>query len=109
MAEVETLEDPGRATDAYSRKAQIFPKLTVEQIERAVPFGRREALPQGTVLFSRGDRSVDCFIILKGSIEIVDPSRDGEAIITVHEELNFTGELDLFNDRKILVGGRMGE
>jgi len=28
-------------------------------------------------------------------------------VITVHDARNFTGELDLFNDRKILVDGRM--
>ena len=28
--------------------------------------------------------------------------------MTVHAEHQFTGELDLFNDRAILVGGRMG-
>lgn len=108
MAEAETLLDAGRETDAYARSAHIFPKLTAEQIERTIPFGHREMLAKGTVLFSRGDRSVDCFMILAGSIEIMDPSRRGEAVITVHGEHNFTGELDLFNDRKILVSGRMG-
>ncbi|NIA71132.1 FAD-dependent oxidoreductase [Pelagibius litoralis] len=108
MVESKTVEDPGAATDAYARSAQIFPKLTAEQIERALPFGKREPLKKDTVLFSRGDRSVDCFIILEGNIEIIDPARDGETVITVHEASGFTGELDLFNDRKILVGGRMG-
>lgn len=28
--------------------------------------------------------------------------------MTVHAEHQFTGELDLFNERAILVGGRMG-
>jgi thioredoxin reductase (NADPH) len=28
--------------------------------------------------------------------------------MTIHGEHGFTGELDLFNDRAILVGGRMG-
>ncbi|WP_420345360.1 FAD-dependent oxidoreductase [Pelagibius sp.] len=109
MVETSTLEPAGNQTSAYTRRAQIFPTLNQEQIDRALPFGIRESLAKGTVLFSRGDRSVDCFIILKGCIEIIDPLSDGEAVITVHGTHNFTGELDLFNGRKILVGGRMGE
>ncbi len=108
MVESKTVEDAGTPTDAYSRRAQIFPKLTAEQIDRALRFGKREKLKKNTVLFSRGDRSVDCFLILDGNIEIIDPAREGESVITVHEACGFTGELDLFNDRKILVGGRMG-
>ncbi len=98
-----------REGSAYARSAQIFPVLSDEQIDRCLPFGSRERLPEGAVLFRRGERTVDCFVILEGCVEIVDPaSKDGE-VITVHQRHGFTGELDLFNDRKILVDGRMGD
>ena len=108
MVDTTSIENVPAASDAYSRKAQIFPELTLDQIERARPFGREESLPKGAVVFSRGERSVDCFIILSGCIEIIDPSRTDDEVITVHHARNFTGELDLFNNRKILVDGRMG-
>jgi len=105
-------DEPGAAAGpaaglggAYARTEQIFPRLTDEQVGRCLPFGTRERLAAGTVLFSRGERTVDCFVVLDGAVEIVDPSSG--AVITVHGERNFTGELDLFNDRKILVDGRM--
>ena len=87
-----------------------FPQLSDEQIARAARFGTTEELQAGTVLFERGDRSVDCFVILAGCIEIYDHNGEGgrPRVFTVHRERNFTGELDLFNDREILVGGRMG-
>ena len=46
--------------------------------------------------------------MLKGDCEIIEHRRDGDKIITVHEQSEFTGEIDLFNDRQILVSGRMG-
>lgn len=95
-------------SDPYLRQDQTFPKLDDDQIERAKQFGSVEDLPKGDVLFERGDRTVDFFIILKGSIEIYEHRREGLNVITEHAERNFTGEVDLFNDRQILVGGRMG-
>lgn len=95
-------------SDPCLREAQTFPRLTAEQVGRAGAFGTAEDLPAGTVLFQRGDRTVDFFIVLQGHIEIYDPGPDGDRVITVHGERQFTGELDLFNDRLILVGGRIG-
>ena len=102
---------PLGASDPYQREAQTFPKLEPEQLERIASYGKVERLEQGTVLFERGERTVDFFAILEGNIEIIDvaESDDGEdEVITIHAERQFTGELDLFNDRKILVSGRMG-
>ena len=101
-----TAADP---TDPYERQAQTFPRLSEEQVARASAFGRVEDLPEGTVLFERGDRTVDFFLVHRGNIEIYEDGPDGGPnVFTVHAERQFTGELDLFNDRDILVGGRMG-
>ena len=94
--------------DPYQRTGQIFPTLTTAQIDLIRPFGKVQTLKKGAVLFERGERSVDFFVILKGFIEIYEHIADGTRVITVHREQQFTGELDLFNDREILVGGRLG-
>jgi thioredoxin reductase (NADPH) len=99
---------PVDPADPYARPAQTFPRLTDEQVERATDFGVVQALPKGTVLFDRGDRTVDFFIVLEGTIEIYEPSPTGPIVLTTLSENQFTGELDLFNDRENLVGGRMG-
>lgn len=62
----------------------------------------------GSVLFERGERGVDFFVVLDGHIEIYEYSLNQPKVIHVHGPQQFTGELDLFNRREILVGGRMG-
>ena len=58
-------------------------------------------------MFHRGERTVDFFLICAGEIAVIDHGDHGqENIVHVHRERQFTGELDLFNDRKILVSGR---
>ena len=94
-------------SDPYLRERQTFPKLTADQIDRAKRFGAVETLAQGTIVFDRGQRTVDFFIVLDGSIEIFEYRADGQNVFTVHGPSQFTGEVDLFNDREILVGGRM--
>ena len=108
-APANTVGTAANPSDPYLREAQTFPRLSSDQIARAGAFGTAEDLPEGTVLFERGDHTVDFFIVLRGQIEITEPAPDGgDRVITVHAEQQFTGELDLFNDRLILVGGRIG-
>jgi thioredoxin reductase (NADPH) len=100
---------PLGGTDPYDREAQIFPELDEDQIARVAAFGTTETVEAGTWLFRRGDRSADFFVIEDGSIEISGGAAEaGEDVVTVHGRRQFTGELDLFNDRAILVSGRAG-
>jgi len=101
--------EPVDPSDPYVRNVQTFPVLTLEQIERAKSLGQEEALPKGIILFERGERSVDFFIVLQGNIEIYEHRQHGLNVVTIHGEHQFTGEIDLFNSRQILVSGRMGE
>ena len=95
------------SSDPYARERQTFPRLTDEQLERLRAYACEEHPAPGTWLFERGQRGVDFFVVVDGAIEIVETRHGGdEAVITVHGPSQFTGELDLFNDRKILVGGR---
>jgi len=94
-------------TDPYAREAQTFPVLSPEMATRVAAFGTQETLSAGTLVFRRGERSVDFFFVLEGAIEIFDMTPEGAPnVFTVHAKHQFTGELDLFNDREILVSGR---
>jgi thioredoxin reductase (NADPH) len=74
---------------------------------RVARYGMEENLAKGTVVLHRGDRTVDFFFVLDGSIEIYEVDDQGhEHGVTVHGPHQFTGELDLFNDRQILISGR---
>ena len=108
-AAVAAPKNPVNTADPYEREAQTFPRLSADQVRRAQAFGRVEEQPKGAVLFRRGDRTVDFFLVLAGTVEIYEDGPDGAPhVFTVHGARQFTGELDLFNDRDILVGGRMG-
>ncbi|MES2445314.1 MAG: FAD-dependent oxidoreductase [Pseudomonadota bacterium] len=94
-------------SDPYARTAQTFPILNPAMTARVAAFGVAEDLPDGATLFERGERSVDFFLCTGGGIEILESDDEGERkVVHTHEPGQFTGELDLFNDRKILVTGR---
>lgn len=95
------------SSNPYNKPDRIFPALTDEQVACAQGFGRVETLPAGTLLFERGERNADFFLILEGQVEIYEHYNDDTHTITIHGKNQFTGELDLFNDRELLVSGRM--
>ncbi len=91
----------------YERESQTFPRLSTEMCERIAHYGETVTLAAGEVVFERGQRRVDFFLVLEGSIEIFDTVESGNPnVLTLHEDRQFTGELDLFNHREILVSGR---
>jgi CRP-like cAMP-binding protein len=90
------------------REAEAFPSLTADQVERVASFGVVQWLPRGTVLFEPGARRVDFFLVLDGSIEAYASRGTTQQVVHVYGEQQFTGELNLFNDRATLVGARMG-
>jgi thioredoxin reductase (NADPH) len=105
---------PGNAefdpTDPWMREAQTFPTLSPEIVARLMPYGAEETLSAGTPVFARGDRRVDFFVVIAGSIDIIDMDAHGLAILLrTHRARQFSGELTLFNDREILLSGRTGE
>jgi thioredoxin reductase (NADPH) len=96
--------------DPYAREAQTFPKLSEEMAARVASFGVEEPVAAGSLLFERGQRGVDFFLVLAGSIEVFETDVCGKIdVITVHTARQFSGEMDLFNDRQILVTGRARE
>jgi thioredoxin reductase (NADPH) len=90
------------------REAQTFPRLSPEMMDRVAGYGSAESLPAAAVLFERGERSVDFFVVVEGSIEMFDYDHHEPRVFVTLTPRQFTGELDLFNDRKVLVSGRTG-
>ena len=93
--------------DPYARTAQTFPRLSEEMSARVARYGVEERLPAGAHIFTRGERGVDFFVVLDGSIEIFDLDDYGRPnVFQTQGARQFTGELDLFNNREVLVSGR---
>ena len=95
------------ADDPYARSAQTFPTLSEEMAARIAAYGHAEDVASGAHIFERGQRSSDFFLVLDGAIEVYEAGEhNSEHVVTAHGPRQFTGELDLFNGREILVSGR---
>jgi thioredoxin reductase (NADPH) len=93
--------------DLESRRAQMFPILTDEQVARIASFGESKTFEAGTILFEQGDRDVPFYVVLEGELEVVHPScRRAEEPITTQKAREFTGEVSLLANRSALVRGR---
>lgn len=102
-------EELSTPNDPYARQLEIFPRLSPEMMARVIAYGSEESIAKGCWLFERGERNVDFFVVLEGELEILSVNRKGQSIVvTTVPERQFTGELDLLNDRVSLVNSRAG-
>ena len=88
------------------RDPQRFPQLNDDMAQRVASYGNEENVPAGTLLFEQGQRGVDFFFVLEGSIQVFDLNSDGQPrTVATHSTHQFSGELDHLNQRRILVSG----
>ncbi|HUN25669.1 MAG TPA: FAD-dependent oxidoreductase [Steroidobacteraceae bacterium] len=100
-------QPPLDPADPLAREAQTFPQLSEEMTARVAGYATQESVPAGTLLFARGDRGVDFFLVLSGAIEILETDVHGQTtVFRVHEARQFTGEMAMFSDRQALVSAR---
>jgi thioredoxin reductase (NADPH) len=97
------------APSALDARTQIFPKLTPAQIARLRPIGKQRNVEPGEILFEPDDTEVPFFVLLSGSLDIVQPTLSGEREIVKHEPGAFTGELNMISGQRSLVRGRVTE
>jgi thioredoxin reductase (NADPH) len=88
-------------------RTQAFPVLTVAQIKRVRPGSKLRNVIPGEILFQPGDTEVPFFVLLSGSMEIVQPDLTGERAIAKHEAGEFTGEITMISGQRCLVRGRV--
>jgi thioredoxin reductase (NADPH) len=90
------------------RSAQMFPHLTPAQITRLSAHGRKSAIQKGQVLAEPGDR-LPMYVVLSGSIEIVQPTLTGETLIVVHTAGSFSGDVGTLRGSSSVVRMRVRE
>ncbi len=88
-------------------RTQTFPTLTPAHIARLRPTGKVRQVKPGDVLFQPDDTEVPMFVLLSGSMEIVQPGLDGERPVTTHDPGSFTGEIAMITGQRCLVLGRV--
>ncbi|HVR26091.1 MAG TPA: FAD-dependent oxidoreductase [Candidatus Polarisedimenticolia bacterium] len=88
-------------------RSEAFPVLTAEQINRLRPLSKVRDVKAGDILFEPGDSDIPFFVLLSGSMEIVQPDLQGERLIVKHEAGQFSGEMTMISGHRALVRGRV--
>ncbi len=94
---------------ALDARTQAFPVLTAAQINRVRSGSKLRQVKKDEILFDVGDTNVPFFVLLSGSMEIVQPDLLGEHLIAKHGPGGFTGEMTMISGRRCLVLGRVTE
>ncbi len=88
---------PWPVPSALDARTQAFPTLTAAQIARLCPGGKLRKVEPGEILFEPGDTEVPFFVLLSGSMEIVQPDPTRERPIVTHSAGEFTGEIAMIS------------
>jgi thioredoxin reductase (NADPH) len=92
-----------------TRRAQMFPKLTAQQITRLQSHGRQVQTQAGEVLQDVGDRPREFFVVVAGSLEVDTPASSEYEPMTVLSAGDFTGELSALRGSSGLARLRVKE
>jgi thioredoxin reductase (NADPH) len=87
----------------------MFPALTDAQVGRLSAFGKQRRVEAHGIVFDQGDASRGVFVVLEGSIEAVNVSKDHEDSLRVLHRGEFTGEVNQLSGRRSLVRCRARE
>jgi thioredoxin reductase (NADPH) len=110
------MTQPPISLSSYSRRSSSSARssashkvayLTPLMMRRLREYGSIESIERGDMLFEQGERLVDFFVVIKGKLELFE--RKGKASLEVESILTgrqFSGELDLLNDRPTLLSCR---
>jgi len=61
------------------------------------------------MLIKQGEVAAGLFVLVSGEIEIIQPSPQGDVLITSHTPGSFTGELNMLSGRRALVCGKVSK
>ncbi|HTV98373.1 MAG TPA: FAD-dependent oxidoreductase [Steroidobacteraceae bacterium] len=91
-----------------SRQPQMYPKLSAAQIARLEPHGGKLATRAGQVLAEPGERH-PMYVVLSGSIEVVQVGMAGEVLVALHVPGSFSGEMSTLRGVGAVVRMRVRE
>src|SRR4051812_47947537 len=90
--------------DTYAtRGAQMFPRLSDDEIARLARFGEPRSYRAGEYLARVGEVGPGLMLILLGEVEVTQQNGAERRQIVVHQPGNFMGELAQLSGRPYLV------
>ena len=72
----------------------MFPTLDAAQIAHLIPLGEERHLAAGEIIYDQGDAEHGVFVVLSGSVELVNVVNGEETVLMVHGVGKFTGEVN---------------
>ena len=100
---------PGIDADPYDRQADMQPVLPDEAIDRIARYGDTRTVEAGTVLFDVGAQQTEFILVLSGGLAIESVGCHGADRIVEHRRGSFSGEIDMFSNRRAVVRGMVSE
>ena len=85
------------------------PTLDAEALAELAPFGEERTVAVGDVLYRAGDESYDFLVVLEGSVDIIRPDAEGDALITTHGAGRFLGELNMLTGQRLYLTARVSQ
>ena len=90
--------------------AHVFPTLTDAHLTRMASLGKTRAVRRGDVLVPQGQHLAPFFVVRTGEVRIVRPAGgSGETLVATLRNGQFTGELNMFSNRRSLMEIRVSE
>src|SRR5215211_5388408 len=87
---------------AYDRDhdelSEAFWELTDAQIALLRPLGEVVATEAGQALFQQGDPTCDFYVVLDGSVELLEPTAGSPRSLGLRQVREIVGELNLLNE-----------
>ena len=94
-------------SNALDVPTRSTPILTAAEISRVRPFGKLRQVEKGEILYEPGDTNVPFFILVSGSMEILQPDISGGRSVATRGPGMFTGEITMISGRRSIVRGRV--
>ena len=83
--------------------AGAYPRLTEEQIQVLSRVGDKRSVEEGTALYCAGDHYCDFFVILSGSVVILQETDEGPQPIAAHGPRRFLGDLSQLTSQTLYL------
>jgi thioredoxin reductase (NADPH) len=90
-------------------QAVAFPTLGSKELTALRDRGHPRAVRAGEYLFKAGDRNFCFYVVVDGSLEILEESSDEPRVVAVHGPGAFTGDVDMLTGRAAVVSCRVTE
>ena len=95
--------------DPYDRQEDMQPVLPDGAIERIARYGETRRVEAGEVLFEVGAQQTEFILVLSGALAIESDGCEQTETIVTHGRGSFSGEIDMFSNRRAVVRGVVAE